>query len=110
MSNPRVALANITNKIPDTYNTNEGWIIKKMRLEYANRIAAILPIIYQKNKVHYFNNKSIMMISITNHGEFCQLGYNYVFSIGQGDDHMGKVSKKHEQPKENPKRMCVILP
>jgi hypothetical protein len=46
MSNARVALVDIANKVPNTYNTNEGWVVKKMRLEYANRIVAILPIIY----------------------------------------------------------------
>jgi hypothetical protein len=39
-----------------------------MRLEYVNRIVVILPIIYLKNKVQYFNNKSTMMISKTNRG------------------------------------------
>jgi len=41
-----------------------------MRSEYANKIVAILPIIYQKDKVHYFNNKSTMMIYRANHGEY----------------------------------------
>jgi hypothetical protein len=27
-----VALANIANRVPDTYNTNEGWVVKKMEL------------------------------------------------------------------------------
>jgi len=40
-----------------------------MRLEYANRIVAILPIIYQKDKVQYFNNKSVMMIFRENCGK-----------------------------------------
>ncbi len=57
-----VALADIANKVPNTYNTNEGWVVKTMRLEYANRIATIFPIIYQKDKVQYFNNKFAMMI------------------------------------------------
>ncbi len=51
MFNARVALANIINRVFYTYNTNEGWVVKKMRSEYANRIATILPIIYQKDKV-----------------------------------------------------------
>jgi hypothetical protein len=67
MSNARVALVDSTNKVPGTYNTNEGWVIKKMRSKYANRIVAILPIIY--HKVQYFNNKSVMMIFRANHGE-----------------------------------------
>jgi hypothetical protein len=29
-----------------------------------------LPIIYQKDKLRYFNNKSAMMISKADHGEF----------------------------------------
>jgi hypothetical protein len=41
MLDARVALANIIDKVLDIYNTNEGWVVKKMRLEYA-----ILPIIY----------------------------------------------------------------
>ncbi len=46
MSNAKVALAKIVNRILDTNNTNEGWVVKKMRLEYPNRIIAILLIIY----------------------------------------------------------------
>jgi hypothetical protein len=49
MSNAKVALIDIVNKVP--YNTNEGWVVKKMRSKYANRIATILPIIYLKDKV-----------------------------------------------------------
>ncbi len=65
-----VALVDIADRIFDIYNTNEGWVVKKMKSKYANRIVAILPIIYQKNKVQYFSNKSIMMIFKGNHGEF----------------------------------------
>jgi hypothetical protein len=36
MSDGKVTLAKITNKVPDTYNTNEGWVLKKMRSKYAN--------------------------------------------------------------------------
>jgi hypothetical protein len=28
MSNARVALINIVDKVPNTYNTNEGWVVK----------------------------------------------------------------------------------
>jgi hypothetical protein len=70
MFDATVTLANIANRILNIYNTNERWVVKKMRLKYVNRIAAILPIIYQKEKVHYFSNKFAMMISITDHGEF----------------------------------------
>jgi hypothetical protein len=69
MFDAKVALANIANRRLDTYNTNEGWVVKKMRSEYVNRIVAILPIIYQKDKVWYFNNKCVMMISRTDHGK-----------------------------------------
>jgi len=69
MSNAKVALINIVDKVPNTYNTNEGWVVKKMKLEYVNRIVAILPIIYQKDKVQYFNNKSPMMIFKENCGK-----------------------------------------
>ncbi len=73
MSNAKVVLANIANRVPDTYNTNEGWVVKKtkkMKLKYANMIFAIFPIFYQKDKVPYFSNKFAMMISKANHGEF----------------------------------------
>jgi hypothetical protein len=70
MFNARVALANIAHRVFDTYNTNEGWVVKKMRLEYANRIVAILLIIYQKGRVQYFSNKFAMVISIVDNGEF----------------------------------------
>jgi hypothetical protein len=45
MSSAKIALANITDKVPNSYNTNEG-LVKKMKPEYVNRIATILPIIY----------------------------------------------------------------
>jgi len=51
MLDAKVALVDIVDKIPNTYNINEGWTIKKMILEYANKITAILPIIYQKDEV-----------------------------------------------------------
>jgi hypothetical protein len=41
-----VALVDIADRIFDIYNTNEGWVVKKMKSKYANRIVAILPIIY----------------------------------------------------------------
>ncbi len=44
MSNAKVALANIANRVPNTYITNEGWVVEKMRLEYVNKIVAILTI------------------------------------------------------------------
>jgi len=46
-----ITLVEITNIVPNIYNTNESWVVKKMTSEYANRITAILPIIYQKDKV-----------------------------------------------------------
>jgi hypothetical protein len=51
MFDGKVALANITDIVPDIYNTNERWVVKKMRLKYVNRIVAILSITYQKDKV-----------------------------------------------------------
>jgi hypothetical protein len=57
MFDAKVALANIVDRVLDTYNTNERWVVKKMRSKYANRIVAILPIIYWKDKVWYFSNK-----------------------------------------------------
>ncbi len=46
MSNAKIALSDIVDRILDTYNTNEGWVVKKMRSKYVNRIVAILPITY----------------------------------------------------------------
>jgi hypothetical protein len=46
MSNVRVALTDIVDKVLDTYNTIEGWVVQKMKPEYVNRILAILPINY----------------------------------------------------------------
>jgi hypothetical protein len=46
MSNARVALVDIVDKVPNAYNTNERWAIKKMKPEYVNRIVTIVPIIY----------------------------------------------------------------
>jgi hypothetical protein len=51
MLDAKVTLANITNKVINTYNTNEGWVVKKMRSEHVIRIVAILLIKYQKDKV-----------------------------------------------------------
>ncbi len=69
MFDAKVALAEIANKVLDAYNTNEGWVVKKM-FEYVSIIVVNLPIIYQKDKVKYSSNKSIMMISRVDHGEF----------------------------------------
>ncbi len=46
MSDARVALTNIVDKVLDIYNTNEGWVVNNMRSKYVNKIATILPIIY----------------------------------------------------------------
>jgi len=70
MSNTRVAVTDIVDRVPNTYNTNERWVVKKMKLEYVNKIATILPIFYRKDKVQYFSNKFVMMIFKTNHGKF----------------------------------------
>jgi hypothetical protein len=51
MLDVRITLVDIVDKVLDTCNTNEGWVVKKMRSKYANKIAAILSIIYQKDKV-----------------------------------------------------------
>jgi hypothetical protein len=51
MSDAKVALAKIADRVINTYNTNEGWVVKKMRSKYANKIVAIWPIIYHKDKV-----------------------------------------------------------
>jgi hypothetical protein len=44
-------LANIDDRVPDTYNNNEGWVVKKMKPFDVNRIIVIMPIIYLKKKV-----------------------------------------------------------
>jgi hypothetical protein len=46
MFDAKVALVEIINRLPNTYNTNEGWVVKKMRSKFVNRIVAIMPIIY----------------------------------------------------------------
>ncbi len=46
MFNAIIALENITNRVLDNYNTIEGWVVKKMKSKYANRIVAILSINY----------------------------------------------------------------
>jgi hypothetical protein len=46
MTDAKVALANIADRVPNTYNINERWVVKKMRSKYANRIVAILLIVY----------------------------------------------------------------
>ncbi len=46
MFDVRVTLIEIIYRNFDTYNTNEGWVVKKMRSKYANRIIAIQPTIY----------------------------------------------------------------
>jgi hypothetical protein len=51
MFNAKVTLAYIVNRIPDTNNTKEGWVVKKMKSKYVNRIVAILPNIYHNDKV-----------------------------------------------------------
>jgi hypothetical protein len=49
MFDAKVVLVEITNRVFDTYKTHEGWVVKKTWLEYANRLVAILPIIYHKD-------------------------------------------------------------
>ncbi len=42
ISNARVVLADIDDRVLDTYNTNEGWVVKKMKLKYVNKIVGHL--------------------------------------------------------------------
>jgi hypothetical protein len=72
MTNARITLANIVDRVHDTYNTNERWVVKKMRSKYANRIATILPIIYQRGKVQNFSNNSTKMISRADHEKYVE--------------------------------------
>jgi hypothetical protein len=46
MSNAKVTITNIVDRVLDIYNTNEGWVVKKMKPKYVNRIVANFPIIY----------------------------------------------------------------
>jgi hypothetical protein len=49
MFDAKIASTKIVDRTLNTYNTNEGWVVKKMRSKYANRIVTILPIVYQKD-------------------------------------------------------------
>jgi hypothetical protein len=62
-------MANIVTRAPNIYNNNEGWVVKKMKPKYFNRIIVIMHIIYWKDKVQYFSNKCAMMIFKADHGE-----------------------------------------
>jgi hypothetical protein len=64
-----ITLVEIVDKVPNIYNTNEGWVVKKMKSEHVNRIVIILLIIYKKDKVQHFCNKYAMMISKVEHRE-----------------------------------------
>jgi len=46
MFDVKVTSTNIVDKVLDTCNLNEGWVVKKMKLKYAYKIVTILPIIY----------------------------------------------------------------
>jgi hypothetical protein len=37
MSNVKVTLTNIVDRVLDTYKTNEGWVVKKMKPKYDNK-------------------------------------------------------------------------
>jgi hypothetical protein len=58
MSNVRITFAEIANRVLEIYNTNKRLVVKKMRSKHANRIVAILQIIYQNDKC------SILAISL----------------------------------------------
>ncbi len=96
MSNVRITLAYIDDNIPNTYNNNERWVIKKMISNQVNRIVVILPIIYQKDKAKYFSNKSAMMISKTNHGEFVNWATIMYFQLVKDLIRWEKCQKKHD--------------
>jgi hypothetical protein len=48
MSNAIVTLVDIIDRVLDIYNTDEGWVLKKMNLKYVNRIVAICPLSIKK--------------------------------------------------------------
>jgi hypothetical protein len=50
-SNVKVTLVEIVDRVLIIYNTNERWVLKKMKSKYANKIVAILPIIYKKDRM-----------------------------------------------------------
>ncbi len=112
MIDARVTLANITNRVLNTYNTNEKWVVKKMKLEYANNIVAILPIIYQEDKVQYFSNKSIMMIFRADRGKFVNQATIMYAQLVKELIRWENCQKKmvEEQPKKNQNLMYAILP
>jgi hypothetical protein len=51
MSNAKIVIIDIADKVPCTYDTNERWVVEKIKPKYVNRIVAILSIIYQKDMV-----------------------------------------------------------
>jgi len=69
MSDVKVALANIIDKVPNTYNTNERWVVKKIKSKYAHKLLQFCPLSILKNKLQYFSNKFAMMISKVDHGK-----------------------------------------
>jgi hypothetical protein len=90
-----VTLVEITDRLFNTYNNNERWVVKKMRSEYDNRIVSIMPIMYRKDKVQYFNNNSAMMISRVDHRKFVNWATIMFFNWSRIDQ-MGEVSKKYD--------------
>ncbi len=86
--------------------------MKKMRSKYANINVAILPIIYQKDKVQYFSNKLAMMISRINHGESINWAAIMYFQLVKELIRWGKCSKHMIEgtSKRKQKMMYAILP
>jgi hypothetical protein len=67
-----------------------------MRSKYANINVAILPIIYQKDKVQYFSNKLAMMISRINHGESINWAAIMYFQLVKKFIRWEKCQKKND--------------
>jgi Holliday junction resolvase RusA-like endonuclease len=87
-------LIDIIDRVPYTYNTNEGWVVKKMKPKHVNRIATNFPIIYQKNKVQYFSNKFAMMISKAFRGKSINKAIIMYFQLVKELIRWGECQKK----------------
>jgi hypothetical protein len=59
-----ITLVNIVDKVLDTYNTNERWLVKKMRSKYANRIVVILPIKEKEACITTTRKKGVLQLAL----------------------------------------------
>jgi hypothetical protein len=54
MFDAKITLANITDKFPYIYNTNERWVVKKMRSKYVNKNVVIFPLFIIRIRCNIF--------------------------------------------------------